>query len=309
LRNKLDVRILAVKTECSPNSQFKIKMPYQSVEPHASHESVGSVLPPKKTTMYDESGATELIKMLLADLQERLNMTDETLNTPILPLLDQRIEMEELSPESLQSFEETRKLYTEDNGHIVTIEEFVHNVQDWLHMSFDADDFEDAYYSVICNIYFEPFMWSLFNKHLPSAILVTNPKDALNNSESAGPRGTIVPMHIVNAKLGLALSSLGVRINGDGFLAIYAAMTAICRLTHSFTDADFKVLLDSIPVDLVNESPLHQLGLKLVSVITYEFADRPAGSTIVYRETLKAILGNSRWPYFQPYFQVIEKQS
>jgi hypothetical protein len=152
-------------------------------------------------------------------------------------------------------------------------------------------------------------MWSLFRKHLPSAILVTNPKDASNNSESTGSRGTIVPMHIVNAKLGLALSSLGVRINGNGFLAIYAAMTAICRLTDGFTDAEFKVLLDSIPVDLVNESPLHQLGLKLVSIISYEFVNRPAGSTIVYHETLKAILENSRWPYFQRYFEVIEKQS
>ena len=283
-------------------------MSYQAVEPHARHETVGSVLPPKKTPMYDESGANELIKILISDLEGRLNMTNETLNTPILPLLDQQIEMGELSPESLQSFSDTRKLYTEDNERIITIEEFIHNVEEWLHMAFEADDFSDAYYSVICNIYLEPFMWCLFRKHLPSVLLVTNPKDASNNTESQSPRGTIVPMHIVNAKLGLALSSLGVRINGDGFLAIYAAMTAICRLTDGFTDADFKVLLDSIPVDLVNESPLHQLGLKLVSIISYEFVNRPAGSTIVYHDTLKAILENSRWPYFQRYFEVIEKR-
>ena len=284
-------------------------MPYRSPKNHVFHigaKSVGAPRPrgPHETSS-DYSGKDQLVRALISGLRERWHLTAETQGQPILPWLDLKIGIDpgiRDDARTLEWYQEVREEYTEDNP---TIDEFVCKVDDYLNVEIISNDsYNDESYGLIYEICRNPFIWSIFKEDLPPLILVDQPEDAL---DAHSTRGMIVSMDVASTKIGLALSSLGICLNGDAFLAIYAAMAAICRLANSFTDEEFKVLLDSIPVDLVDAPALHQLGMKLITIIVYEFVDRPPGSMIVYREALKAILENSRWPYFQQYLDVIEK--
>ena len=276
-------------------------MPFEPFEPQQCHDSVGAVISRVKNPGPDIYGATALINDLLQYLQTQLRMA-QTSNLPVGPLLDELIDTSEMEAEYLQDFEETKNALTlsDLDRRMLRVGEFSDYIKEWLENAADDSISDDTYYCIIYHVYNDPFMWSLFQQVLPPKVLVADRTPGLH-LEQGGPlnRGPLLPINIIQARVGLALSSLGIRIEANGFLAICHAVTHICVKANSLTEVQFTQLLQSIPVDLVNETPLHQLGLKLVTVIIYEFADRPRESTIVYKETLKAILDNTRWSHFR----------
>ena len=277
-------------------------MPFEPFEPQQGHDPVGAVFSRVKNPGPDIYGATALINELLQYLQTRLRMT-QTSNLPVEPLLDQLIDTSEMEPEYLQDFEETKNSLTlsDLDRRMLLVSEFPDYVKEWLENA--AEDIirsDDTYYCIIYHVYNDPFMWSLFQEMLPPKVLVEDRTQSLISSPKH--RGPLLPINIIQARVGLALSSLGIRIESNGFLTICHAVTHICVKANNLTEVEFTQLLQSIPVDLVNETPLHQLGLKLITIIVYEFASQPRESTIVYRATLKAILDNTRWPHFRKHF-------
>ena len=273
-------------------------MLFEPFEPQQRHDSVGAVFSKVKNPGPDIYGATALINDLLQYLQTRLRMT-QTSNLPVGPLLDQLIDTSEMEPEYLQDFEETKNSLTlsDLDRRMLLVGEFSDYIKEWLENAADDSISNDTYYCILYHVYNDPFMWSLFQEVLPPKVLVADSTEF--SISSPNHRGPLLPINIIQARIGLALSSLGIRIEANGFLTICHAVTHICVNANNLTEVQFTQLLQSIPVDLVNETPLHQLGLKLITVIVYEFASIPRESTIVYKETLKAILDNTRWPHFR----------
>lgn len=272
-------------------------MRFEPFEPQQPHEPVGAIFAPKPSK--DDYGATDLIKDLLTYLNTRLRLP-ETSDLPVGPYLDMLIDISEMETEYLQDFRETKNAVTlsDLDRHMLRVGEFPEYVKEWLENASDDSISNDTYYCIIYHIYNDPFMWSLFNERLPPKVLVSNMSES---SVSSAPRGPLLPIYIVRARMGLALSSLGIQISANGFLTIYHAVSHICTQANDYKEDTFNELLQSIPVDQVNETPLHQLGLKLISVIVYEFVNQPRESTISYNEAVKAILDNSRWPHFLKY--------
>jgi hypothetical protein len=273
-------------------------MSFEPFEPHKPHEPVGAVFSKVTKPGSDVYGATTLINELLQHLQTRLRIT-ETSNLPVGPLLDQLIDISEMEAEYLQDFEETKNslILSDLDRRMLLVGAFSDYIKEWLENASDDSISNDTYYCIIYHVYNDPFMWSLFQEVLPPKILVADNSESLIASPKH--RGPLLPINIVQARMGLALSGLGIRMEANGFLAIYHAVTHICVKANDLTEREFTELLESIPVNLVNETPLHQLGLKLITVIVYEFASIPRESTIFYKATLKAILDNSRWLHFK----------
>ena len=280
-------------------------MSFEPFEPQKPHEPVGAVFSKVTKPGSDVYGATILINELLQHLQTRLRIT-ETSNLPVGPLLDQLIDISEMEAEYLQHFEETKNslILSDLDRRMLLVREFSDYIKEWLENTSDDSISNDTYYCIIYHVYNDPFMWSLFQEVLPPKILVADNSESLIASPKH--RGPLLPINIVQARMGLALSSLGIRMEANGFLAIYHAVTHICVKANDLTERQFTELLESIPVNLVNETPLHQLGLKLITVIVYEFASIPRESTIFYKATLKAILDNSRWLHFKRHLSELD---
>ena len=227
-------------------------------------------------------------------------------NLPVGPLLDELIDTSKMEPEHLQDFEDTKNSLTlsDLDRRMLRVGEFSDYIKEWLENAADDSISNDTYYCIIYHVYNDPFMWSLFQEVLPPKVLVADGTQSLILSPKH--RGPLLPINIIQARIGLALSSLGIRIEANGFLTICHAISHICVKANNLTQVQFTQLLQSIPVDLVNETPLHQLGLKLITVIVYEFASIPRESTILYKATLKAILHNSRWPHFRKHLSESE---